>query len=49
MKELKYRNNHGPPPYKFHIAEVIEPNDLRAWKFDEHIKKEIEGLLKHKT
>ena len=49
MKELKSKNDHGPPPYTLHITEVIEPNDSRAWKFDEPIKKEIEGLIKRKT
>ena len=49
MKELKSENDHGQPPYTVHITEVIEPNDPRAWKFDEPIKKEIEGLIKRKT
>ena len=35
--------------YSVHLTEVIEPQDPRAWKFDEAKKKEIEGLIKRGT
>lgn len=31
------------------INGVGEPDDPRAWKFDKHIQKEVEGLLRRET
>ena len=42
-------NDENMSPHDVQITEVIEPYDPRASKFEEPIKKEIEGLVKNKT